>query len=246
MVHSDASRLVRKSTFWSLVKKKKNSEKSVLSSFHIAHSGASGLFFFLRKSTFWSLVKETNFSKVSTIVLWHSTFRREQTFADVCPDFCMLYCGVTTSSRLLQMIGLFCKRALWTRRYSAKETYHFKEPTNRSHPTHEMTIVVYIKWIHTSRNDMAHIQTLADFWGSLPFEVSLKKQICQKSVLSSFLIVHSDALLLLKKSIFWCLIKETKFSKVSTVVISHSTFRHERTFEKVYLFALLRVRKSIF
>ena len=31
-----------------------------------------------------------------------------------------------------QMIGLFCKRALFKRRYSAKETYDFKEPTNRS------------------------------------------------------------------------------------------------------------------
>ena len=30
--------------------------------------------------------------------------------------------------------GLFCKRALWNRLYSAKETYNFKEPTNRSHP----------------------------------------------------------------------------------------------------------------
>ena len=29
-----------------------------------------------------------------------------------------------TISRLLQMIGLFCKRALQKRRYSAKETYN--------------------------------------------------------------------------------------------------------------------------
>jgi len=42
--------------------------------------------------------------------------------------------GVATCSRFLESIGLFCKRALWKRRYSAKETYHFKEPTNRSHP----------------------------------------------------------------------------------------------------------------
>jgi len=42
--------------------------------------------------------------------------------------------GVATISRLLRIIGLFCKRALWKRRYSAKETYDFKEPTNRSHP----------------------------------------------------------------------------------------------------------------
>jgi len=36
-------------------------------------------------------------------------------------------------SRLLKIIGLFCKRALYKRLYSAKETYDFKEPTNRSH-----------------------------------------------------------------------------------------------------------------
>jgi len=41
--------------------------------------------------------------------------------------------GVATISRLPKMIGLFCKRGLYKRRYSAKETYNFKEPTNRSH-----------------------------------------------------------------------------------------------------------------
>jgi len=42
--------------------------------------------------------------------------------------------GVATISRLLQIIGLFCKRAPQKRLYSTKETYDFKEPTNRSHP----------------------------------------------------------------------------------------------------------------
>jgi len=42
--------------------------------------------------------------------------------------------GVATISRLLKIMGLFCKRALLKRYYSAKETYNFKEPTNRSHP----------------------------------------------------------------------------------------------------------------
>ena len=46
---------------------------------------------------------------------------------------CMSY-GVATMSRLLKIMGLFCKRALQNRRYSAKETYNFKEPTNRSLP----------------------------------------------------------------------------------------------------------------
>jgi len=44
--------------------------------------------------------------------------------------------GVASSSRLLKIIGLFCKRALLKRRYSAKETWNFKEPTNRSHLIH--------------------------------------------------------------------------------------------------------------
>jgi len=42
--------------------------------------------------------------------------------------------GVATISRLLKMIGLFCKRALQKRLRFSKETYNFKEPTNRSHP----------------------------------------------------------------------------------------------------------------
>ena len=42
--------------------------------------------------------------------------------------------GVATISRLLKIIGLFCKRALLKRPHSAKETCNFTEPTNRSHP----------------------------------------------------------------------------------------------------------------
>jgi len=42
--------------------------------------------------------------------------------------------GVATISRLLKIIGLFCKRALSKRLNSAKETHNLKEPTNRSHP----------------------------------------------------------------------------------------------------------------
>ena len=38
-----------------------------------------------------------------------------------------IYYGVATISRLLKIIGLFCKRALQKRRYSAKETYDFKD-----------------------------------------------------------------------------------------------------------------------
>ena len=36
------------------------------------------------------------------------------------------------------MIGLFCKSALRKRRYSAKETYNFIDPTDRSHPIYDV------------------------------------------------------------------------------------------------------------
>ena len=39
---------------------------------------------------------------------------------------------VATISRLLKIVGLFCKRALFKRLSSAKETYNLKEPTHRN------------------------------------------------------------------------------------------------------------------
>jgi len=42
--------------------------------------------------------------------------------------------GVATISGLLKIIGLLIKRALSKGRYYPKETYYFKEPTNRSLP----------------------------------------------------------------------------------------------------------------
>jgi len=49
---------------------------------------------------------------------------------------------VATISKLLKIIGLFCKRALYKRQYSAKEKYDFKEPTNRSRPIVSQDYVV--------------------------------------------------------------------------------------------------------
>jgi len=56
-------------------------------------------------------------------------------YSYVVPQFCesLIGYGVATCSRLLEIIRLFCKRALWKRQFSAKETYNLKEPTNRSH-----------------------------------------------------------------------------------------------------------------
>jgi len=60
-----------------------------------------------------------------TIVSW---------LRDMCPLTCVSWYGVATIGRILNIMGLFCKRALQKRLYSAKETYDFQEPTNRSHP----------------------------------------------------------------------------------------------------------------
>jgi len=43
-------------------------------------------------------------------------------------------CGVATISRLLKIIGLFCRISSVLLGSFAKETYYFKMPTNRSHP----------------------------------------------------------------------------------------------------------------
>ena len=42
----------------------------------------------------------------------------------------------------LKITGLFCKRALYKRLYSAKETFNLKEPTNRSHRIRGITHAV--------------------------------------------------------------------------------------------------------
>jgi len=56
--------------------------------------------------------------------------------------------GVASVSRIGKIIGLFCKRALEKRHYSAKENYNFIDPTNRSHPIdvrsiHSVCVCVY-------------------------------------------------------------------------------------------------------
>ena len=42
--------------------------------------------------------------------------------------------GMATISRLPKIIGLFCRIPSLLQGSFAKETYHSKEPTNRSHP----------------------------------------------------------------------------------------------------------------
>ena len=47
--------------------------------------------------------------------------------------------GVATMSRLLKILDLFCRKSSLLSGSFAQETYHLKEPTNRSHPTEKST-----------------------------------------------------------------------------------------------------------
>ena len=48
-----------------------------------------------------------------------------------------LFYGVATISRLLKIIGLFCRIWVLLWGYFAKEIYDLMEPTNRSHPIYK-------------------------------------------------------------------------------------------------------------
>jgi len=62
--------------------------------------------------------------------------------------------GVASIGRLLKIIGLFGKRALWKRRYSAKETYNSRVPASCSHP-----ICIWDHtWLYATRNLKSYSQ----------------------------------------------------------------------------------------
>jgi len=61
--------------------------------------------------------------------------------------------GVATISRLLQIIGLFCKGALQKRPIFSKETYNFKEPTKRSHA---ILVLLHIRMSHIYMSIVTH------------------------------------------------------------------------------------------
>jgi len=70
--------------------------------------------------------------------------------------------GVATISRLLKIIGLFCKRALHKRPIFSKEICDFKEPTNRSHPISCICMChIYVTqvatWVTRGTCDKSHI-----------------------------------------------------------------------------------------
>jgi len=64
----------------------------------------------------------------------HHTATHCSTLKSPCLDDVRWQYGVALVSRIDTIIGLFCKRALQKRQYSAKETCNFIDPTDCSHP----------------------------------------------------------------------------------------------------------------
>jgi len=95
---------------------------------------------------------------------------------------------VATISRLPKNIGLFCKRALHKRLYSAQGTYHFKEPTNRSHP---ILILLYTTPLVSSSSICIHI--LLYVYTCTPVNAHLYFCTCIPILLYTTLLVSSSS-----------------------------------------------------
>jgi len=125
------------------------------------------------------------FFKISSTVSLHRKSRSDLSFENVylarsheCASVCghseksarfWIEHGVAKICRRLKIIGLFCKSALWKRRYDAKETYTFKEPTDHSHRIRTLTIGLILENIYLSRSHectsvCGHSQKSARFW----------------------------------------------------------------------------------
>ena len=48
--------------------------------------------------------------------------------------WCVYRYGTATMTSLPKLLGLFCKRALYKRRYSSKDIISLIDPTDRNHP----------------------------------------------------------------------------------------------------------------
>ena len=72
--------------------------------------------------------------------------------------------GVATMSSLLEIIGLFCKRALRKRLWSAKETYDLKEPTNRSHTILELRYATHCTTLQHTATYCITLHHTATHW----------------------------------------------------------------------------------
>jgi len=101
---------------------------------------------------------------------------------------------MATISRLLKITGLFCRISPLLQGSFAEETYNFKEPTNRSHPTR---VSVVRSAVVVKLSDMSTVmewQRLLDsvkLWVSFAEELYKRDDILPKRpiILRSLLVV---------------------------------------------------------
>jgi len=96
--------------------------------------------------------------------------------------------GVALVTSIDKIVGLFCKRDLQKRQYSAKETYYFIDAIDRSHPIGHMSwngtrIYKYI-YIHEYIQECIHeyINTTNPTWGVIFESSKLERLFCHVSV----------------------------------------------------------------
>ena len=138
--------------------------------------------------------------------VWHDLFRLGRPYHNLFPpvawlmshvrhDLCLMSYmsryfddyGVAICRRLLEITGLFCKRALSKRRYSAKETYNFKEPTNRSHPIHAspaINPVVYVTDL--THSHVRHDSFTCETWLTHMWDMTHSRVWCDACRLSRY------------------------------------------------------------
>jgi len=102
------------------------------------------------------------------MLLWHTCRTRQKTprlkakktKIDVSTYTYVTY-GVATISRLLKILGLFCRISSLLQDSFAKETYNFKAPTHRSHPIREL---YSLSLSLTTRLHTTYIVSVRDVW----------------------------------------------------------------------------------
>jgi len=141
------------------------------------------------------------------------------------------------TSRLLKIIGLFCKWALWKRPYSAKETCNLKEPTNGSHPIFKELVCRQmwrnVSWdshgttynSHEMTYNDSHETRISRKWGSfhLPWHSLGARFICHYILLGSFRGSFHEILVSIGAHFMRCSFHENRCMSFHESVVANET-----------------------
>jgi len=108
----------------------------------------------------WVVSHDTHLNDSRLTWIRDVTYRMNESFLLALIIWTVTY-GVATISRLPKNIGLFCKRALWKRLYSAKETSFAKEPYERDYilqkrPMFLRSLLIIATPYHINEGFMTH------------------------------------------------------------------------------------------